>query len=450
MNAKSYLSKCKEVIHTTLDPEKSGAVRIHLIPPKKLKPGIPWVVILNGYSILPLQTSWAILLSLFINNLNETDGKALNTEEIKELVDKTINDVKLIYKKIPENVIKDDLNDIVNTLLDVSKNKEPSVKIGYMTLSKYSKYMNAPHRMDLMISSMVKNNCWNCNQKCIHCYAKDELLSNVEELSTNEWKKIIDKCKKSRIPALTFTGGEPTMRKDLVELVEYSKWFVTRLNTNGILLTKDLCTKLKEASLDSVQVTLYSFDENIHNTLVGANHFKDTINGIKNAIEVGLDVSINTPLCSINKDYLSTIKFAHELGVHYFSSSGLIPTGEATTDKSIATRLSNDEMLGVIKNAYSYTSKNHLELAFTSPGFISEAEFDKMRMVTPSCGACLSNMAIAPNGEVIPCQSWLFEDGLGNMLNNSWEDIWNSDKCASRRKKSAKYGKSCPLHEVRK
>ena len=450
MSLKKYLSNCDEVSHTTLDPEKSGAVRIHLVPPKKLKPGIPWVVILNGYSVLPLQTSWAILLREFINNLNATSGKSLSHDDIKNLIDETIISVKKIYKNAPDKLIKDDLNDIVNTLLDVSKNIEPSVKIGYMTLAKYAKYMNAPHRMDLMVSSMVKNNCWNCNQKCIHCYAKDEKMSEVEELSTDNWKLVIDKCREARIPALTFTGGEPTMRDDLVELIRYAKWFVTRLNTNGILLTKELCNSLREASLDSVQVTLYSYDEKIHNELVGADHFNDTINGIKNALEAGLDVSINTPLCSLNKDYVKTVEFAHSLGIHYFSSSGLIPTGEATTSKSIATRLSYNEMLNTIKSAHSYCKKNSLELAFTSPGFISEEEFDRMKMVTPSCGACLSNMAIAPNGEVIPCQSWLFEDGLGNVLTAKWADIWESKKCKARRNKSAKNEQVCPLHEVRK
>ena len=67
------------------------------------------------------------------------------------------------------------------------------------------------------------------------------------------------------------------MRKDLVELINYAQWFVTRLNTNGILLTEELCEQLYEASLDSVQITLYSNVPEIHNELVGGNHFEQTI-----------------------------------------------------------------------------------------------------------------------------------------------------------------------------
>ena len=76
---------------------------------------------------------------------------------------------------------------------------------------------------------------------------------------------------------MTFTGGEPTLRADLVELVDAAQWFVTRLNTNGRLLTPMLCQKLYDASLDSVQVTLYSHDKDIHNALVGADGFDDTV-----------------------------------------------------------------------------------------------------------------------------------------------------------------------------
>ena len=72
-----------------------------------------------------------------------------------------------------------------------------------------------------------------------------------------------------------------------------------------------------------------------------------------------------------------------------------------------------------------------------------------MKMVTPSCGACLSNMAIAPNGDVIPCQSWLFEDGFGNILDVEWKKIWNHKKCKKRRKFSSKNSQVCPLGMVK-
>ena len=449
MKVRKYLKECNSVYHTTLDPKGPGVVRIHLIPPKKVKPGIPWVAVINGYSVLPLQTAWAILLKEFIKELNKTDGKSISDEELEIVMNHVLDTMTYLFPEAKRKDLVEDIKDIVETFEDIARGKEPSSKIGYLTLPMYAKDMQAPHRMDLMISSMEKNGCWNCNQKCLLCYAGDEKLSKVNELSTNEWYKIIDKCKEANIPALTFTGGEPTLRDDLVDLVAYSSWFVTRLNTNGIRLSSDLCESLYKANLDSVQVTLYSFDEAIHNKMVGGNHFKDTVNGIKNAVKAGLDVSINTPLCSINADYLSTLKFAHELGVTYFSSSGLIPTGYAV-DANIEA-LSKEEITNSLKAAYEYATVNNLEISFTSPGWIDKEELSKMKIATPSCGACLSNMAIAPNGDVIPCQSWLFEDGLGNMLTEKkFINIWNNKKTKKIRNFSIKNTEVCALKEVKR
>lgn len=441
-----YLKECNQIYHLTLDPKEQSVIRIHLIAPKKLKMNIPWVVILNGYYILPLQTGWAVLLKEFIEAVNN------EKEEFKTVeyyIDIAVTITKSVFSKTSKTMLKNDLEEILGTFKAIVRKGKVSSEIGLMTFKEYHKFMDAPHRMDLMISSMEKNGCWNCNQKCLHCYASGEKLSNVEELSTTDWKKIIDKLKETKVPQLTFTGGEPTIREDLVELIEYSKWFITRLNTNGILLTNSLCKELYNASLDSVQITFYSYDKDLHNTLVGGNHFEQTVEGIKNAINAKLDVSCNTPLCSINKDYVKTIKFLSGLGVKYFSASGLIPSGNANSLNSKVTKLSKEEITSIIKEAYNYCKENDLELSFTSPGWIDEKVLSKMKMVTPSCGACLSNMAIAPNGVVIPCQSWLFEDGFGNILDVNWKKIWNHPECKERRKFSAQNSQVCPLGVVK-
>ena len=445
MNLKDYLKTCTETYHTTLDPESPGVVRIHLVPPKKLKPNIPWVVIINGYSILPFQSAWAVLLKIFIETLNNSKKAPLSAEDVKEVMDVTVNKMKEIFPRTDKDIFKKDLKDMVQTFTDIARGKEVNAEIGFMSLAEYGKYMSAPHRMDLMISAMEKNGCWNCNCHCIHCYASGEELANNKELNTDEWKKVIDKLKDAGIPQITFTGGEPTVRGDLVELVDYSKWFMTRLNTNGILLTELLCNDLRKASLDSVQITLYSSNAAIHNLLVGGDHFNDTVNGIKNAVKAGLDVSINTPLCSLNKDYLETVKFAESLGVRYFSSSGLIPSGNALKDDSSMTRLSNEEIKNVLKEALEYGKEKELEFSFTSPGWIDEKFLNKYKMVVPSCGACLSNMAISPDGLVIPCQSWLSGDNFGRIIDLKWKDIWNNKKCKEIRKEAMKTSQKCLL-----
>ena len=89
-----------------------------------------------------------------------------------------------------------------------------------------------------------------------------------------------------------------------------------------------------------------------------------------------------------------------------------------------------------------------MEIDFTSPGWIDSGKLAQLHMVVPSCGACLSNMAINPDGRVIPCQSWLSDDTLGDMLKDSWKKIWNGRKCKKIRMESAKADGICPLRKM--
>lgn len=439
-----------QVLHTTIDPEGPGVVRIHLIPPQFDGKNIGnSVAIINGQDIIPVSMAWSVVLSEFIKELNPYDGVEISDEDIKKIGAATVKRVHKVYPFVGKKRITNDIFRIINTFKQIAYREKVDEEIGYMSLGEYAPFMRAPHRMDLMVSAMTKEGIWHCNQKCVHCYAAGQSGAEQRELSTSEWKEIIDKCRIAGIPQLTFTGGEPTMRDDLVELIEHAKWFITRLNTNGILLTKELCQNLKAASLDSLQITFYSENKEIHNTLVGACRYDDTVSGIENALEAGISVSINTPICSLNKDYVDTLKFLHAKGVRYVTCSGLITTGNATTEQSQKLQLSSDELKTILKNAVDYCFANGMEISFTSPGWIEEAFFDELGITTPSCGAALSNMAITPGGDVVPCQSWLSGDVLGNMLKDSWDDIWNSDECKKRRDYSAKMLGECPLRRVR-
>lgn len=446
---KYALENFNETLHTTINPEGPGVVRIHLIPPVCDGDDVEAsVVIVNGQDIIPINVSWSILLAEFIKEVNQYSGREVTDDEVDLMIENTCKKVRKVYPLLSKKLIKSDLYTIMNTLKQVAYGEPVDEEITYISMGEYAQFMRAPHRMDLMVSSMTKDNSWHCNQKCVHCYAAGQKMAEEKELSYDEWCKIIDKCREVGIPQITFTGGEPTMRDDLVKLIDHSRWFITRLNTNGIKLTKDLCKELMDASLDSVQITFYSSDESIHNQLVGAQKYSDTVAGIKNALEAGLNISINTPLCTLNKDYVKTLQFLKELGVIYVTCSGLITTGNATTKQSENLQLSNEEILDVLKAATEYCFSNGMEISFTSPGWVSSEFCDEIGIVTPTCGACLSNMAITPGGNVVPCQSWLSNDKLGSMLEDDWEAIWNSDKCKERRDYSASMEGKCPLRRT--
>jgi len=437
------------VRHVTLDPDGPGVVRIHLIPCTKPDRDTPFVAILNGQDILPLNLSWAILLTNLIEALQPHAGTELKDADWAAINAQAVAATRKIYRKTEPLQIESDLQMMLDTLIAVAQGKEPPLHIQPISLAQYAPRMAAPHRMDLMISTMVKDNAWHCNQKCLHCYAANQPLSAVPEMDTDQWLAVIEKCRSIGIPQLTFTGGEPTLRQDLVKLVQAAQWFVTRLNTNGRMLTSALCKDLRAASLDAVQITFYSADEAVHNELVGVDGYTDTVNGIKNALAAGLNVSLNTPLCSLNKDYRATVEFAHDLGIRYLTCSGLIPAGNAAESASKSVRLTPEELTEVLRPAMDFALSHGMEVNFTSPGWLDEDTLTGLGFTQiPSCGACLSNMAVAPDGTVLPCQSWLTGHGLGHILRTPWNRIWRSPECCAIRMESARMKRLCQLGDT--
>lgn len=434
------------VRHITLDPKGPGVVRIHMIPPRTESPEDPFLLLLNGAQLVPLTLSWAVLLANFMDRLEPFSGCEISEEDWAGMVRGAVDETHRTYPRTDRALLQEDLELMLRSLVAIAQGREPDVAVGALTLGEYADKMSAPHRMDLMVSAMTRGGAWHCNQKCLHCYAAGQPMGESRELTTAEWKDVLARLRAANIPQVTFTGGEPTLRDDLVELVDAAQWFVTRLNTNGRLLTPQLCRALAEASLDSVQVTLYAADAEAHNALVGAPGFDETVRGIRNAVDAGLIVSVNTPLCSLNRDYAATLRFAAALGVRYATCSGLIPSGGAEGAESRATRLSAEELTEILQSAVAAAHELSMELDFTSPGWLKEETLRSLGLtLVPSCGACLSNMAVAPDGTVIPCQSWLGGTALGNILTDDWPAIWDGEACRAIRAESAKMEHICQL-----
>ena len=125
--------------------------------------------------------------------------------------------------------------------------------------------------------------------------------------------------------------------------------------------------------------------------------------------------------------------------------SGLILTGNAKNEDSEELRIEGEELYQSLKEAVEYAYSHGMEISFTSPGLISQERLSEMGLDVPSCGACLSNMAITPSGNVVPCQSWLSDEPLGNILTDKWKKIWDGHRCKSIREISSKEEQICQL-----
>ncbi len=144
---------------------------------------------------------------------------------------------------------------------------------------------------------------WNCTQrcnlKCVHCYAQSEDRDYADEMSTGEAKSMIDDLAAFGAPVLLFSGGEPTLRRDLVELMQHAKDRRMRvvISTNGTQITPEKARQYAEVGLSYVGVSLDGGRET-HDRFRGIpGSFDKAIEGIRNSkaagIKVGLRMTVN-------------------------------------------------------------------------------------------------------------------------------------------------------------
>lgn len=389
----------KEAIlkHVTVD-----GVRLHL----RTDEGKLWV---NNVHVLFLNRSATELLSRFIDSCYVSDS-GVEDRAVQQMVKR--------YKVSHAN-IRQDLNQLLGIINSIAAGKIPVNLVGV-------KYVNpgdrkAPNRMDISLS-------YACNNECPHCYLpKESRKAAANELSTEEWKYIITNLWEIGIPQLVFTGGECTLRKDLPELAGFARKFAVGIITNGTQLTKKLANELKVAEVDWVQITLESSDPYVHDEMVGrAGAFVQTVQGIQNCVESGLDVGINTTITKKNFEGIcDLIRFGKSLGVMQFSCNALINSGDAKglmDDDSIPEKT----LAKIIRNAKQVAENGGVSFNWFLPTCYKNLNPMKLGFGIRSCSACSVNMMIEPNGDVIPCQSWTHEN-LGNIITDSWDSIWNSE-----------------------
>jgi len=293
----------------------------------------------------------------------------------------------------------------------------PICELELDTITPFSVRPSAPYRMDLAIT-------YRCNNNCSHCY--NARPRQYPELDTGRWKQVLDKLWEVGIPHVVFTGGEPTQRPDLAQLIAYAegKGQIAGINTNGRRL-KDAAylNELVSAGLDHAQITLESHNPTIHDKMVGAHGaWGDTVAGLKNALAVkNLYVMTNTTLLRTNAPYLAeTLEFLGELGVPTIGLNALIYSGRGQT---VGTGLAEGDLPPLLELARRSTEKYGQRLIWYTPTQYCHFDPVQMELGVKGCSAALYNMCIEPDGAVIPCQSYY--QPLGNMLTTSWEMIWN-------------------------
>jgi radical SAM protein with 4Fe4S-binding SPASM domain len=370
----------------------------------RIQPDGRGVIVINANTVLHLNETASAYTYYFMKGMPESD---------------VLKQIRRMYR-VNAAKAKADYEKLVYTISTLART-EKICPISFLEVEKeepFTYQYSAPLRMDLALT-------FKCQNDCVHCYAGGP--HETPELNTSQWKEVIDRLSQIGIFILTFTGGEPTLREDLPELLQYAqnKGMVTGLITNGRKLKdKEYVKILEKAGLDFVQVTLESHQPKIHDLMTAAKgSWKETVAGIKNAAQSQIYVTTNTTLSKYNApEFLRTIDYIKELDVAAFGCNSLIYSGKANAiSQEFALPVEAlEELLPKIRDK---AQQLNLKFLWYTPTQYCRFDPVQLGLGVKSCTAAMINMCVGPNGDVYPCQSYF--ESLGNILVDSWEKIWN-------------------------
>jgi radical SAM protein with 4Fe4S-binding SPASM domain len=312
----------------------------------------------------------------------------------------------------------EELQEVITGIAQAGEEVCPVTYLDVRRIEPLSAELSAPYRMDLALT-------YRCQNDCPHCYVGRP--KDFPEMSTEQWKRVIDRCWELGIPHLTFTGGEATLRPDLVELVQYAEdvGLVTGLQTNGRKLRDPAyLDQLLLAGLDHIQITLESHDPAIHDSMVGAEGaWQETVDGIRTVVDADVYMMTNTTMTTENVDGLEeTIAFAASLGVPTFGCNSLIYSGAGVC---VGTGIREDELAPILERVQEATQEHDMRLIWYTPTQYCEFDPTGLELGIKGCTAARYNMCVEPNGDVLPCQSYYV--ALGNLLEDPWDAIWDHE-----------------------
>lgn len=368
------------------------------------------ILTLNASRVLKLNQTAAEIAYYFIKGFKEEETISLMKRRYKVKREILKNDVKNLYK-------------IINTL-GQTDNVCPLSDLGINLEEPYSKELSAPLRMDIALT-------YRCQNSCLHCYNEGE--RKVSELKEEEWYEVLKKLELIGIPHIVFTGGEPTLVPFLPKLVSYAEnlGLVTGINTNGRRFKDvDFAKELKDSGIDHLQITLESPIEHIHDEMVNEKGaFKETLTGINDCLKEGIYTMTNTTITRLNKDTMADLpKFLKGIGIKTFAVNSIIFSGSAIKSNS---HLSKEELIPILEEISKKAREFNLRFIWYTPTKYCELNPLELGLGVKQCTASRISMAIEPNGDVLPCQSYY--QSVGNILKDDWETIWNHHLCQKLR-----------------
>ena len=293
---------------------------------------------------------------------------------------------------------------------------------------------------------VVWNTSRRCNLKCLHCYTDSENCDYPDELTTAEGRALIDDLAQFGIPALLFSGGEPLLRPDLFDLVQYavSRGVRPVLSTNGVLITAETAKRLKEIGFIYVGISLDGIGKTHDHFRQTEGAFDAAMRGFRNCLAAGQRVGLRLTLTRQTAHELDRIfDFILDEKIPRACFYHLVPAGRGraladdplTIDES---RRALDTIVRRTREAVNagrdldiLTVDNHVDGPYLYLQLLREnperaAEVRRL-LEWNGGGAHSSGVGIGnidPTGHVHPDQFWQDLD-LGSVRERPFSEIWS-------------------------
>jgi len=235
-----------------------------------------------------------------------------------------------------------------------------------------------------------------CNLSCPFCLAKD--FAQSKEMETQQIKQIMKEFKKKGTVLWEFCGGEPLLRKDIDELITYSKklGFVTTIVTNGTFIRKKFDTVKK---LDEVLISLDG-NEGFHDSVRGKGVFKEVMESIEMLNKAGIQPRANAVITKGNYDqidFLTNLTKKYDMLITF---TFLVPQTEEVKEYM----LSKEKLMEVVQKIRTVKKTNNkIVIPEEYLDQIEKFVTGKIKRFQPKCLAGTSYVVLSPFGEVVHC-----------------------------------------------
>lgn len=253
---------------------------------------------------------------------------------------------------------------------------------------------------------------YRCQAKCHKCYAANLHQEGKNILSIDQIREIITQAKRLGLIHVNLTGGEPTLRKDLPDIITACgpENIMVSLVTNAYTLTREKMKEFKEAGLNTIQISLDSADAPIHDTLRGLSGCYDAaLSAAAWAREFGIVLCFSTVLSSEDTGDEGAMKqllclSKREKAFLLICDSAAVGGWEGDETKMLSRKERNRTLSELLRHP---NARHHNLYNF------------RMKQ---GCPAGVEKIYITAYGDVTPCD--LIHDSFGNVLKEDLETIW--------------------------